>query len=256
MKEGFDIPDHVINRITFGIGETARAAFHSMLQEVRAESQPPGSIDFNKLVPMPPELNIDSGSRTDTGLKLFGDYLREAAQIAADMPDATPNERAAALFRYMDSWQKKHKVDPEVWELGKKAYRNIQKYGCATWREWRGLNWGNKWNAYQCAPLDERADTMEFQTANCAVPKIAAAISKRFPGQTVAYSWFGLDLTQGLGRMVFQDGRAVSINVPEDELALACAMSAGVWRFGAKEGQSTEDRQTQRKKTGRKGAER
>ena len=141
----------MINRITFGSDKAARTAFHSMLQEVRAEGQPLGSVDFNKLVPMPSELNIDSGSRTDTGLKLFGNYLCEAAQVAANMPDATPNERAAALFRHMDSWQKKHKVDPEVWELGKKAYRNIQKYGCATWREWRGLNWGNKWNAYQCA---------------------------------------------------------------------------------------------------------
>lgn len=246
----------MINRITFGSDKAARTAFHSMLQEVRAEGQPLGSVDFNKLVPMPSELNIDSGSRTDTGLKLFGNYLCEAAQVAADMPDATPNERAAALFRFMDSWQKKHKVDPEVWELGKKAYRNIQKYGCATWREWRGLNWGNKWNAYQCVPLDERADTMEFQTANCAVPKIAAAVSKRFPGQTVIYSWFGLDLTQSLGRMVFQDGKAVSINVPENELALACAMSSGVWRFGAKVEHPKETGQPQRKKAGRKEAER
>ena len=39
-------------------------------------------------------------------------------------------------------------------------------------------------------------------------------------------------------------------------LALACAMSAGVWRFGAEDGQPTEDRQTQRKKTDRKRAER
>ena len=246
----------MINRITFGSDKAARTAFHSMLQEVRAEGQPLGSVDFNKLVPMPSELNIDSGSRTDTGLKLFGNYLCEAAQVAADMPDATPNERAAALFRFMDSWQKKHKVDPEVWELGKKAYRNIQKYGCATWREWRGLNWGNKWNAYQCVPLDERADTMEFQTANCAVPKIAAAVSKRFPGQTVIYSWFGLELTQSLGRMVFQDGKAVSINVPENELALACAMSSGVWRFGAKVEHPKETGQPQRKKAGRKEAER
>lgn len=246
----------MINRITFGSDKAAHTAFHSMLQEVRAEGQPLGSIDFNKLIPMPPELNINSGSRTDTGLKLFGDYLYEATQIAVKMPDATPTERAAALFRHMDSWQKKHKVDPEVWELGKKAYRSIQKYDCATWREWRRLNWGNKWNAYQYAPLDERADTMEFQTANCAVPKIAAAVSKRFPSQTVTYSWFGLDLTQSLGRMVFRDGRAVSIDVPENELALACAMSSGVWRFGAKVEHPKETGQPQRKKAGRKEAER
>ena len=104
--------------------------------------------------------------------------------------------------------------------------------------------------------MDANSHTMEFHTFLCPVPKIMAALSQRFPTQTVAYSWSGGKPVQHLGRMVFQDGRAVSIDVPEDELALACAMSAGVWRFGAKEGQSTEDRQTQRKKTGRKGAER
>lgn len=246
----------MINRITFGSGEAARAAFHTMLQEVRAEGQPLGSIDFNKLMPMPAELNIECSSRTNDGLKLFGDYLCEAARIAAKMPDATPNERAAALFRHMDDWQKEHKADPEVWELGKKASRNIQKYGCATWREWCRLNWGSKWNAYQCVPLDERADTMEFQTANCAVPKIAAALSQRFPTQTVIYSWSGGELMQSLGRMVFQGGKAVRIDIPDDRTAQAYAMSAGVWRFGVKEGQPTENGQHQRKKAGRKAAER
>ena len=73
----------------------------------------------------------------------------------------------------------------------------------------------------------------------------------------MTHSWFGLDLTQGLGRMVFQNGRAVTIDVPENELALACAMSAGVWRFGVKEGQPAENGQHQRRKNAdRKEAER
>lgn len=250
------MPNHVRNQITFGTGDDARAAFQQMLREVRAEGQPLGSIDFNKLIPMPSELNIEAGPRTRDGLKLFGDYLCEAAQIAVDMPGATPVERAAAMFRHMDSWQKTHEPDPEVWELGKKAYRNIQKYGCATWLEWCRSNWGTKWNAYQCAPLDERAGTMEFQTANCAVPKIAEALSKRFPVETVTYRWSGLDLTQDLGRMVFQDGKAVNISIPEDELALACAMSAGVWRFGAKEEQAADGGQRGKKAGHRKEPER
>ena len=157
------------------------------------------------------------------------------------------------MREHLKRWEK---VDPELWALGKKAYQDIQKYDVPTQYEWVRLHWGCLVNAEQCVPLDANAHTMEFHTSLCTVPKIVAALSQRFPTQTVAYSWSGGKPVQHLGRMVFQDGRAVSIDVPEDELALACAMSAGVWRFGAKEGQSTEDRQTQRKKTGRKGAER
>ena len=209
------MPNHVRNQITFGTKADARAAFQQMLREVRAEGQPLGSIDFNKLIPMPPELNIEASPRTRDGLKLFEDYLRQAAQIAADMPGATPNERAAALSRHLDSWQKEHKVDPEVWELGKKAYRNIQKHGSATWLEWCRSNWGTKWNAYHFTALDGRADTMEFLTANSSAPQIVAALSRRFPAQAVAYSWSG-DEPGHKGRMVFRGGEAVSIHVPED----------------------------------------
>lgn len=243
----------MINRITFGIGETARAAFHSMLQEVRAEGQPLGSIDFNKLVPMPPELNMEADRRTDAGLKLYRKFLKTSTLVSIATLHATSEKREAAVREHLKRWEK---VDPELWALGKKAYQNIQKYDVPTQYEWVRLHWGCLVNAEQCVPLDANAHTMEFHTFLCPVPKIVAALSQRFPTQTVTYSWSGGKPVQHLGRMVFRDGRAVSIDVPEDELALACAMSSGVWRFGAKEGQSTEDKQTQRKKAGRKEAER
>ncbi len=243
----------MINRITFGIGETARAAFHSMLQEVRAEGQPLGSIDFNKLVPIPPELNMEADRRTDAGLKLYRKFLKTSTLVSIATLHATSEEREAAVREHLKRWEK---VDPELWALGKKAYQNIQKYDVPTQYEWMRLHWGCLVNAEQCVPLDANAHTMEFHTFLCPVPKIVAALSQRFPTQTVTYSWSGGKPVQHLGRMVFRDGRAVSIDVPEDELALACAMSSGVWRFGAKEGQSTEDKQTQRKKAGRKEAER
>lgn len=240
----------MINRITFGTDKAARAAFQQMLREVQSEGQPLGSIDFNKLAPMPPELNIESGSRTREGLKLYQQFMRENIQIIENTPRR--DEQIAALFRNLDLWLKKDGIDPEVWKLGEKAYRNIREYGSPTWYEWHRLHWGSKWNAYYCVPLDKTAGTMEFQTADNAVPKIAALLSGRFPAETVTYGWFGLDLTQGLGRMVFRGGKAVSIDVPQDELSLACAMSSGVWRFGVKEEQAAEDG-PRHKKPGRRG---
>lgn len=34
-----------------------------------------GSIDFNKVIPMPGSLNIETSSRTDQGLKAYRDFI-------------------------------------------------------------------------------------------------------------------------------------------------------------------------------------
>ena len=247
------MPNHVRNQITFGTKADARAAFQQMLREVRAEGQPLGSIDFNKLVPMPPELNMEADRRTDAGLKLYRKFLKSSALVSIATLHATSEEREAAVREPLERWDQE---DPELWTLGEKAYQNIQKYDVPTQYEWVRLHWGCLANAEQCVPLDANAHTMEFHTFLCPVPKIAAALSQRFPTQTVAYSWSGGKPVQHLGRMVFQDGRAVSIDVPEDELALTYAMSSGVWRFGVKGSTSEKDRPRQRKGADQKEAER
>ena len=68
------MPNNITNQITFGSDSTAVAAFQKMLHNVRMEGQPLGSIDFNKLLPMPKELDIEAGTRTDRGLKLIQEY--------------------------------------------------------------------------------------------------------------------------------------------------------------------------------------
>ena len=79
------MPNHVTNQITFGADSVSLAAFQHMLRELRAEGQPLGSIDFNKLVPMPPELKIECGSRTDAGLKLYKEFMAESTWISSSL---------------------------------------------------------------------------------------------------------------------------------------------------------------------------
>ncbi len=63
------MPNHITNQITFGADSESLPAFHEMLEFVRAEGRFLGSMDFNKLIPMPESLNITSGSDTVKGLK-------------------------------------------------------------------------------------------------------------------------------------------------------------------------------------------
>ncbi len=56
------MPNNITNQITFGSDSTALAAFQRMLHDMRMDGQPLGSIDFNKLLPMPKELDMEAGT--------------------------------------------------------------------------------------------------------------------------------------------------------------------------------------------------
>ena len=140
------MPNHVTNQITFGSDAASLAAFQHMLHELRAEDQPLGSVDFNKLIPMPPELKIECGSRTDAGLKLYREFVAESSAVSLSTLHAPEAVRAAQVTAHLEKWDAKEKADPALWELGKSAFQNIQKYGAPTWYEWSIQRWGTKWN--------------------------------------------------------------------------------------------------------------
>lgn len=185
------MPNHITNLISFGDQPEQVAAFHQMLRELRQEDGVYGSIDFNKLIPMPESLDMESGSSTSDGLAAYRRFMM--------------GDKTAEAFR---------KEHPEAWALGKQAYENIQQYGVPTWYEWCNRNWGTKWNAYSCAELDKNADTMEFMTAWSSVPGILEALSRKYPDQAVSYRWADEDIGSNVGEAVFQNGKMVDSNIP------------------------------------------
>lgn len=66
------MPNWVQNNITFS-GDDAE--IKKMLEAIKADEIGFGSIDFNKIIPMPESLNIECGSRTDKGIKMVKNYL-------------------------------------------------------------------------------------------------------------------------------------------------------------------------------------
>lgn len=252
-EEMIHISNTVINHITFGTDDASLAAFHFMLHQVRAEGQPLGSIDFNKLIPMPEELNMKSGFLTHQGLKLYMDFQKESAVIARATLFTPEDKCTPIVMEHLAKWDAIEKKDPETWALGQQAFQNLKKYGCPTWVEWATLNWGTKDNAYSCAALDQNSDTMTFQTSRVAVPKLAVTLSEKFPEQEITYSWADADTKQHLGRMVFKNGKAIEVDIPQEPGALAQAMSAGVWRFQAAAEQGSDHARAPQKKARHRG---
>lgn len=237
----------ITNHITFGSDDASLAAFRFMLHQVQAEGQPLGSIDFNKLIPMPQELDMRAGFVTHLGLAQYMTFVAESAAIARATLFTPEAECTPIVAGHLAKWDAVEKKDPEAWALGEKAFQNLKKYGCPTWVEWAGLNWGTRDNAFNCAALNSASDAMVFQTTHTAVPKIVAALSKMFPAQEVAYSWADGNTRQHLGRMVFKGGEAVEVDIPQEPAALAQAMSAGIWRFQVGMEQETRPQNTYKK---------
>ena len=222
------MPNNITNQITFGTDGTSLATFQKMLHDVQMEGQPLGSIDFNKLLPMPKELDMEAGARTDKGLELVQEYHHALADLEQKKPGLTPAKYALALRQCEGLYREKRMADPVTWALGEQAYSNVQRFGSPTWYEWCNRNWGTKWNAYGFQPLKKDSDTIKFFTAWDSVPKIIALLSRKYPEQTITYRWADEDIGRNVGEFVLKNGEIIALNVPENGSREAYEMAAEI----------------------------
>ena len=120
------MPNHVTNTIRFNGSKEDVERIMAFVKSDESE------FDFNNIIPMPEDLNVESGSRGEWGLAAYRQYIRTGVK---------PKE-------ITDEWGHTKSVDDEEFELGKKYHNNLMKYGCTTWYDWCWNNWGTKWNAY------------------------------------------------------------------------------------------------------------
>ena len=66
------MPNHVMNIVTFN---GSNKKMQEILEDIKDDEIGYGSIDFNKIELMPTELNIESGSKTNEGLKYYKDFV-------------------------------------------------------------------------------------------------------------------------------------------------------------------------------------
>ncbi|MDQ0869006.1 hypothetical protein QFZ70_001479 [Arthrobacter sp. V1I9] len=134
-------------------------------------------FDFKGIVPMPDALNIESGSSTDLGLAAHDDeafrYTSSFPWFRDRYPDAKTREEFASTLE---------DKQPEVYNIGKVAFKNKQEYGYATWYEWKNARWGTKWGASHAvltvAPSDTRV-VLSFDTPWVAPVPIFDALEER-----------------------------------------------------------------------------
>lgn len=168
-------------------------------------------IDFNKIIPMPEELEfLVEGSDKTWGLayyaiknnkpeiiQKFCHYLTDAAIRLAEKPE--------------DELER-------LYACGERAYNAYEKYGATSWYDWRVINWGTKWNAYETTTADvndENTHIIYFQTAwNGAIPVIEKLVSM-FPDLDFDYKYADEDFSYNTG-IGWSDGEGgLAMNFPD-----------------------------------------
>lgn len=66
------MPNWVENHLKYNGDETEIA---EMLEKIKMDDFTIGTIDFDKIIPMPKSLDIECGSRTNEGIKMLKEYL-------------------------------------------------------------------------------------------------------------------------------------------------------------------------------------
>lgn len=219
------MPNHVANHISLqGDPEKIR----SMLEAIQSDELGVGSVDFNKIIPMPKSLNIEAGSRTDRGLKAYRNFIEvyTFGRSADDTLKALENIPAESEKVFL---RQRTDIRREEWELGKTAWNNIRQFGTPTWYEWCVRNWGTKWNAYG---YDEGGvdyhdgDSLRFQTAWSAPHPVLEKLTEMFPDIELEHEWADEDIGQNCGRYSYKAGERIEEYFPEGEkeaIEFACS---------------------------------
>ena len=206
------MPNHVTNRIKFS-GEPER--IKAIMEAIKHDEMGLGSVDFNKVIPMPESLNITAGSITDKGLKAYKDFvsilLFDGANKNIDILNIPEEKEAIFLKQRTD-------IKEDEWSAGRQAFRNIQQYGFPTWYEWSINNWGTKWNAYDCIEIEDAAEARKelcFNTAWSAPHPILSKLAQMYPDVEIEHEWADEDFGHNLGRVKYKGDTILEEYIPE-----------------------------------------
>ena len=189
------MPNHISNIITF---EGEESKVKELLAFINGGDDQ--LIDFDKIIPMPKELDVESGTRGEVAML----YLRNSKR-----PNKEEGyERAKA---YIDGLSEEGRE--KALELGRAYIHNKVRYGHETWYPWRIDKWGTKWNAYDIYKEDYK--TIWFNTAWSAPIPVIMALSSFFPDVTIIHTWADEDAGYNCGACEYIDGETVYENIPE-----------------------------------------
>ncbi len=221
------MPNWVTNKLTIEGPKSAEVMKSLLTKNEEDEYQ----FDFNKITPMPEELNIISGSLTEKAIEIY------LSTINPDMQDGK-NENSECFIKQKDLANKskffreyrddltKNEIEEIVenfsneetlnsfdalFNYGKKAILNLEKYGAKDWYSWSIEHWGTKWNAcHNIYDIENSPSEIMFDTAWSNVADLIAKLSTMHPENQFqiefAEEWVG----NQCGNLTFKNGEQIN----------------------------------------------
>ena len=225
------MPNHVTNRLTI-LAEGKQ--LEEILDAIKSDEVGRGSIDFNKLIPMPESLDIESGTATDRAIEVYLTALNPqmpsisgVQKIRSDIfSNLVEGLNSAKPFHTYKSNMSEEEIknatrystlEDQV-SLGRTAVNNYLMHGSIDWYNWSVNNWGTKWNAYgfDYFEVDPKSNTISFLTAWSSVPEVLTVLSERFPDVQFSYRYADEDIGSNVGEMTFLNGEILEEYIPQD----------------------------------------
>ena len=153
-------------------------------------------FDFDRLIPMPKALNIESGSRSNLA------YSYYMLSVYDSIPNDSYTDEQTVRIRIENEDEESR---TELFNLGKQIKDNIDRYGTADWYSWCIDNWGTKWSA--CDAVRD-GSTMFFRTAWSWPEPIINKLAELCHGYDVDFhgKWADEDCGNNAGEFCAEDG--------------------------------------------------
>lgn len=196
------MPNHITNRLTIiaESPERVKEIFnHIQIDKTDDDDEVfgYGTIDFNKIIPMPKDLD-DIEANSDL-ITLQYDLGKSFKEIMDDM-------RKIRSGKSFDEKRLKNFL---------KGCENYIRYGFTSWYDWSVHHWDTKWNAYgQPSELNTK-NTIYFLTAWSCPFKVIAALSKMYPDVEIEIAWADENVGYNIGIATYKNGVKISENIPE-----------------------------------------
>jgi hypothetical protein len=221
------MPNHVTNILTFKGSVKDVEDLRNAIKGTDSDNVDQ-LIDFSKIIPMPPELMIQSSSSVDYGIAVIlfrekGDDSKLKPILAYPWVKAENITKPEQLANYLVEKNRADLVE------GKQALENLNKYGFKDWYSWSVANWGTKWNAYSISEAD---DCIMFDTAWSTPFPVIEELSSMFPNVQITLEFADEDFGHNCGQIVFLDGDTIDENIPKGGSAEAYVLAAKIRDMG------------------------
>lgn len=191
-------------------------------------------ITFEKLIPMPKNLNLTYGDRTEEAV-LYAVLCKDIKEREKTI-ELLSNTKEYLYSSYWDKLKKRYTLETidllnkkaktfvpnedekklgikTLRELGDMYINNLIQYKSMTWYDWAVENWGTKWDAYKCSgvPSDGK---LEFFTAWSQPYEVIDKLFNKHPNEKIEWQYIG-EGNEFKGK-VYSDGKGNVINEEEE----------------------------------------